>query len=73
VQHLLQKVNPEAAQRLFADKEKTFAGLLEKLQQGRSITTNTQAQYNEYRDKLATDLKYITIMFLLRAIPVNDL
>ena len=59
VQHLLQKVSPEAAQRLFADKEKTFAGLLEKLQQGRSITTNTQAQYNEYRDKLATNLKYI--------------
>ena len=59
VQKLLQKASPETAQRLFANKDLTFAGLLEKLQQGKTIAANATAPYNEYRDKLATSLKYI--------------
>ncbi|MCP9750041.1 hypothetical protein [Ferruginibacter sp. HRS2-29] len=59
VQKLLQKASPETAERLFANKDLTFAGLLEKLQQGKAITANTTAQYNDYRDKLTTSLKYL--------------
>ncbi|MCP9749478.1 hypothetical protein [Ferruginibacter sp. HRS2-29] len=56
---LLQKTSPETAQRLFANKDLTFAGLLEKLQKGKTIAANTTSQYNEYRDKLSTGLKYL--------------
>jgi hypothetical protein len=59
IQALLQKVNPNAASRLFANKEMTFSGLLQKIQEGKSVTTNYRAQYNEYRDNLSTSLKYI--------------
>jgi hypothetical protein len=59
IHSLLQKTSPETAQRLFANKDLTFAGLLEKLEQGKTIATNATAQYNEYRDKLATSLQYL--------------
>jgi hypothetical protein len=59
IHSLLQKTSPETAERLFANKDLTFAGLQEKLQQGKTIAANTTAQYNEYRDKLTTSIKYI--------------
>ncbi|MCP9750009.1 hypothetical protein [Ferruginibacter sp. HRS2-29] len=59
IQTFLQKTNPETAQRLFANKEMTFSGLLEKMQKNKLIVANATGQYDGYRDNLLTSLKYI--------------
>ncbi len=59
IQQLLQKVNPGAAQRLFNNNQYTFASLLQKVQQGQTVTGNVTAQYNGYNYQLSTGLKYL--------------
>ncbi|MBK7885369.1 MAG: hypothetical protein IPJ81_17475 [Chitinophagaceae bacterium] len=59
IQKLLNKVNPEAAQRLFGNDQTTFTTLLNKIKEGKTIAGNYQAQYNEYRDKLTSSLGYL--------------
>ncbi len=59
IRSLVQKVNPEAAQKLFANQDLTFTGLLQTLKAGEMIAANAQSQYNEYRDQLTTGLKYL--------------
>ena len=59
IQLLLQKVNPEAAQRLFGNDQTTFSTLLQKIKEGKSIAENYKTQYDNYRDKLTTNLKYL--------------
>ena len=59
IQVMLQKVNPEAAQRLFGNNQATFSSLLEKIKQGKSIAENYKAKYDDYRDKLTTSMKYL--------------
>lgn len=56
---LLQKVNPEADARLFGNGQATFSSLLQKIKEGKSIAENYKAQYDQYRDKLTSSLKYI--------------
>ena len=56
---LLLNASPETANRLFAPGQPTFASLLQKLKDGEAIEQNYRAQYNEYRDKLTTGIKYI--------------
>jgi hypothetical protein len=59
IQSLLEKVNPEAANNLFGPGKTTFTVLLQKLREGQNIADGFRAQYNEYRDKLNTSLKYL--------------
>ncbi len=59
IKTLLQKANPEAAERLFGNNQTTFSTLLQKLQEGKSIAENYQAKYNEYRDKLRSSVSYL--------------
>ncbi|MBK7883017.1 MAG: hypothetical protein IPJ81_03790 [Chitinophagaceae bacterium] len=59
IQKLLNKVNPEAAQRLFGADQTTFTTFLNKIKEGKTIAENYQAQYNEYRDKLTSSLGYL--------------
>lgn len=59
VQALLQKVNPEAASRLFADPDKTFAGMLQKYQKGGQVLQNYKTSYDTYRDQLVTQVKFL--------------
>ncbi len=59
IQALLQKVNPEAAQRLFGSGQTTFSSLLQKLKEGKAIAEQYKARYDEYRDKLTTNLNYL--------------
>jgi hypothetical protein len=59
IHSLLQKVNPEAAQKLFGEGQTTFSNLLQKLKEGKSIAEQYKTQYDEYRDKLTTNLKYL--------------
>lgn len=59
IHKLLQKVNPEAANRLFSSTQTTFNSLLQKLKEGEEFALQYKAQYNQYRDNLSTGLKYI--------------
>jgi hypothetical protein len=59
IQSLLEKVNPETANNLFGPGKITFTVMLQKLREGESIANGYRAQYDEYRDKLNTSLKYL--------------
>jgi len=56
---LLTKVNPQAAENLFGNNQATFASVLKKLEDGKSIAENYQAKYDEYRDKLTSSMVYL--------------
>jgi hypothetical protein len=55
----LEKVNPEAANRLFGNNQLTFSTLLQQLKQGEATVLEYQQQYDYYRDNLATGLQYL--------------
>ena len=59
IKTLLEKANPETAQRLFGNNQLTFATALEKYKQGEAIIANQRARYDEYIDKLTTSIKYL--------------
>ena len=59
IEAILNKVNPEAAQRLFGNDQSTFGNILDKIKQGKTIAENYKAQYDQYRDKLTTSIKYL--------------
>ncbi|MBN8833415.1 MAG: hypothetical protein ABS68_01195 [Niastella sp. SCN 39-18] len=59
IQTLLQKANPEAAERLFANNSISFKKLLEEYKRSESQLQSYKAGYDKYRDDLLTQLKYI--------------
>ncbi len=59
IKTLLEKANPEAAQKLFGNNQLTFTTALEKYKNGEAILNNQRAKYNEYRDKLTTSINYL--------------
>lgn len=59
IKSALDAVNPEASQKLFSNPNLTFAGLLRKVKEGEEIVAGYRSQYNEYRDKLTTSIKYL--------------
>lgn len=59
IKTILEKASPETAQRLFANPEMTFAGMLQKFREGNAAADNFKGQYNEYRDKVTTTIKYL--------------
>ena len=59
IKGLLQKADPATAERLFGNGSKTFAAMLQKVREGKTLTENYKAKYDEYRDKLTTNIKYI--------------
>ncbi len=59
IKNLLQKANPEAANRLFGPGTTTFSSLLQKLKQGKQIADKSKARFDEYQDKLTTSLQYL--------------
>ena len=59
IKTLLEKANPEAAQKLFGNNQLTFTSALEKYKNGEAILNNQRAKYNEYRDKLTTSINYL--------------
>ena len=56
---ILQKVNPEADNKLFGNNQPTFTSLLNQLKQGEAVTQEYQGTYDKYQDELSTRLKYI--------------
>lgn len=59
VQSLLQKVNPTAAAQLFANEQLTFKGMLAQYKKGEAAMQSYRSSYDEYRDKLTTQFKYL--------------
>jgi hypothetical protein len=59
IQSLLEKASPETANNLFGPGKISFTVMLQKLREGQSIANGYRAQYDEYRDKLNTSLKYL--------------
>jgi len=59
IKALLEKANPEVANNLFGEGKTTFTSMLQKLREGKSIVDRYRVQYNEYRDKLNTSLRYL--------------
>ncbi len=59
VQRLLQKASPETADKLFGPNQLSFKSMLEQYKKGETIVTGYKAGYDEYRDQLNTQLKYL--------------
>ncbi len=59
IKSTLEKVHPEAAQKLFGNGQLTFNSLLQQIKQGEATVLQYQQQYDQYRDDLTTGLKYI--------------
>jgi hypothetical protein len=59
IHKLLDKASPQTAQQLFGEGKLTFASMLQKVQEGKSLAENSRAHYTEYNDKLVTNIKYI--------------
>jgi hypothetical protein len=59
IKKLLEKTSPETAQQLFSQGTTSFATMLAKVREGKSLAENYKAKYNEYNDKLATNIKYL--------------
>ncbi len=59
IKTILEKASPETAQRLFGNRQLTFAGLLQQYKEGKAAADGYRGQYNEYRDKVTTTVKYL--------------
>jgi hypothetical protein len=59
IKALLEKANPETAQRLFGNNQLSFATVLEKYKQGKAISDDYRKQYDGYRDKLNSSIAYL--------------
>lgn len=59
IKTILEKANPEAAQKLFGNNQLTFTSALEKYKNGEAILNDQRTKYNEYRDKLTTSINYL--------------
>jgi hypothetical protein len=59
IRALLERASPQTAQQLFGNGKLTFASMLQKIQEGKSLAENAKARYTEYNDKLITNIKFI--------------
>lgn len=55
----LDKVNPEASNKLFGEGKMTFTSVLQKYKEGENIAAGYRSQYDDFRDKLNTRLNYL--------------
>jgi hypothetical protein len=61
IKKVLEKSSPEAASKLFAPGLPTFTTLLQQFKSGSAIAVNSTKIYDEYCDKLSTQLKYLAV------------
>jgi hypothetical protein len=59
IHKLLLNANPTVAEQLFGEGRETFASMLAKIKEGKSLAENYKAKYNEYSDKLSTNISFI--------------
>lgn len=56
---LIQKVDPTTAEKLFGAGKQTFASMLQKVKQGKMLVDNYKTKYDDYTDKLTTNINYL--------------
>jgi hypothetical protein len=54
IHELLKRTSPETAQKLFGEGTTTFASMLAKVKEGKSLAENASAKYSQYSDELTT-------------------
>jgi hypothetical protein len=59
IHKLLNKTSPEIANQLFGEGRETFATMLAKVKEGKSLAENVKSKYDSYSDKLTTNIKYL--------------
>jgi hypothetical protein len=59
IHKLLLKASPTVAEQLFGQGRETFASMLAKIKEGKSLAENYKAKYNEYSDKLSINISFI--------------
>ena len=59
IKGILDKVSPETSAKLFGNNQTTFSTLLQKIKEGKTVAEGYKTKYNEYRDKLTTNIKYL--------------
>lgn len=59
IKGILDRVSPETSQKLFGNNQTTFSTLLQKIKEGKAVAEGYKTKYNEYRDKLTTNIKYL--------------
>jgi hypothetical protein len=59
IHKLLLKADPNVANQLFGEGKETFASILAKIKEGKSLAENASAKYSQYSDELTTHIKYI--------------
>jgi hypothetical protein len=59
IHKLLLKADANVANQLFGEGKVTFASMLAKVKEGKSLAENATAKYNQYTDELTTHIKYI--------------
>lgn len=57
---ILLKTSPATAERLFGNKQLTFASLLEQLKKGETLAVQVRDPYNKYRDEITTSMNYLS-------------
>jgi hypothetical protein len=56
---LLLKANPNVANQLFGEGRITFASMLAKVREGKSLVEENRKKYDQYRDQLSSNIKYL--------------
>jgi hypothetical protein len=59
IKKLLEKTSPQTAQQLFGEGRETFASMLAKVKEGKSLVEENRKRYDQYRDQLSTNIKYL--------------
>jgi hypothetical protein len=59
IKKLLEKTSPQTVQQLFGEGRQTFASMLAKVKEGKSLVEENQKRYDQYRDQLSTNIKYL--------------
>ncbi len=59
IKKLLEKSSPQTAQQLFGEGRETFASMVAKIKEGKSLVESTRKRYDQYRDQLSTNIKYL--------------
>lgn len=59
IKKLLLRTSPQTVTELFGEGKPTFASMLAKLKEGKSLAENYSKSYEAYNDKLVTNIKFI--------------
>ena len=60
IKGLIEKASPETAEKLFGSGRQTFGTVLQRVREGKQPIEGSKARYDDYRDKLTTNLKYLS-------------